>query len=75
MRKSDRWEDAADVCGRQDELIRMMEPARRLQLAQELLQTAWEHKQSGLRLQYPDWSAEQVGAKARRVFITGYAGA
>jgi hypothetical protein len=53
----------------------MMEPARRLQIAQELLQTAWELKQSGLRAQYPEWTEERIRAKARRVFITGYAGA
>jgi hypothetical protein len=75
MNKSDVLEAAADVSGRQDELIRMMESSRRLQIAQELWQTAWELKQSGLRAQYPDWTEEQIRAKARRVFITGYAGA
>jgi hypothetical protein len=75
MNKCDLSEAAADVSGRQDELIRMMESSRRLQIAQELWQTAWELKQSGLRAQYPDWTEEQIRAKARRVFITGYAGA
>jgi hypothetical protein len=75
MNKSDVLEAAAGVSGRQDELIRMMESSRRLQIAQELWQTAWELKQSGLRAQYPDWTEEQIRAKARRVFITGYAGA
>jgi hypothetical protein len=75
MNKCDLLEAAADVPGRQDELIRMMESSRRLQIAQELWQTAWELKQSGLRAQYPDWTEEQIRAKARRVFITGYAGA
>ncbi len=75
VKKSDRWEAEADVCVRQEGLIRQMTPARRLQIAQELLQTAWELKQSGLRAQYPEWTEEQIRAKARRVFITGYAGA
>jgi hypothetical protein len=75
VKKSDRWEAEADVCVRQEGLLRHMTPARRLQIAQELLQTAWELKQSGLRAQYPEWTEEQIRAKARRVFITGYAGA
>jgi hypothetical protein len=75
MKNCDSSEAEADVCRLQDELIRKMDPSRRLQIAQELWQTAWELKQSGLRAQYPEWTEEQIRAKARRVFITGYAGA
>lgn len=75
MKNCDSLEAEADLCRLQDELIRKMEPSRRLQIAHELWQTAWELKQSGLRAQYPEWTEEQIRAKARRVFITGYAGA
>lgn len=75
MKNCGSLEAEADVCRLQDELIRKMEPSRRLKIAQELWQTAWELKQSGLRAQYPEWTEEQIRAKARRVFITGYAGA
>jgi hypothetical protein len=59
----------------QDELIRAMSPARRLEIAQELYDTAWQLKVAGLRREHPDWSDEHLVAKARRVFLTGYAGA
>lgn len=59
----------------QNELIRRMTPARRLEIAQELYRTAWQLKEAGLRRQYPDWSEEEIHAKCRRVFVTGYAGA
>lgn len=59
----------------QDEIIRKMTPARRLEVARGLYETAWKLKAAGLRHQHPDWSEEQVLAKVRRVFLTGYAGA
>lgn len=59
----------------QDELIRRMTPGRRLQIARELYETAWQLKEAGLRRQHPDWSEEEIRAKCRRVFVTGYAGA
>lgn len=59
----------------QDEIIRTMGPARRLELAQELYETAWQVKAAGLRREYPDWPEELILAKLRRVFVTGYAGA
>ncbi len=59
----------------QSELIRAMTPTQRLQTAQDIYDTAWQIKESGLRSQHPDWSSEQITAKTRRVFQTGYAGA
>ncbi len=69
---------AAHVCEaerRQAELIRRMSPGRRLEIAQELYETAWQLKEAGLRRQHPDWSDADIRAKCRRIFITGYAGA
>ncbi len=60
---------------RQGELIRRMSPGRRLEIAQELYDTAWQLKEAGLRRQYPEWSDAEIHAKCRRVFVTGYAGA
>jgi len=59
----------------QAELIRRMSPGRRLEIARELYETAWQLKEAGLRRQYPDWSDAEIRAKCRRVFVTGYAGA
>jgi len=58
----------------QSDLIRKMTPGKRLSTAMALYQTAWEIKKSGLRAQHPDWTDEAVAARARRVFVTGYAG-
>jgi hypothetical protein len=52
-----------------------MTPGRRLQVASELYEMAWKLKAAGLRRQHPAWPEEQIFAKVRRVFITGYAGA
>ena len=59
----------------QDDIIRKMTPARRLEVARGLYETAWKLKAAGLRHQHPDWPEEQILAKVRRVFLTGYAGA
>lgn len=59
----------------QDEILRTMSPGRRLQVAQELYETAWQLKAAGLRREHPDWPEERVMGKLRRVFVTGYAGA
>lgn len=58
----------------QKELIRKMTPKKRLLTAFALYETAWEIKKSGLRALHPDWTEEAVQARARRVFVTGYAG-
>jgi hypothetical protein len=59
----------------QDEMIRAMSPGRRLAVAQELYETAWQLKLAGLRREHPERSDEVILAQARRVFLTGYAGA
>lgn len=60
---------------KQEELIRFMTPQRRLAVARELYEAAWQIKESALRRQHPGWSEQEVQAKCRRVFLTGYAGA
>lgn len=59
----------------QDEIIRRMTPARRLDVARELYETAWQLKWAGVKRQHPEWHEQEVFAKVRRVFLTGYAGA
>jgi hypothetical protein len=58
----------------QEEIIRKMTPARRLEVARGLYKTALKLKAAGLRHLNPDWPEEQILAKVRRVFLTGYAG-
>lgn len=60
---------------KQEETIRAMTPQRRLAVARELYETAWQIKKGALRRQHPDWSDQEILAKCRRVFLTGYAGA
>lgn len=59
---------------RQKDLIRRMSPARRLEIAAQLYETAWQLKMAGLRRQHPGWTEEQLQAATRKIFITGYAG-
>jgi hypothetical protein len=59
----------------QDAILRLMSPARRLAIADELYATAWQIKAAGLRREHPDWPEEKILGKLRRIFITGYAGA
>jgi hypothetical protein len=51
-----------------------MTPAQKFAIARELYDTAWEIKKSALRAQYPEWTDEQVLARVKRIFTTGYAG-
>jgi hypothetical protein len=60
---------------KQDEIIRRMTPARRLKVARELNETAWQFKWAGVKRQHPEWQDQEIFAKVRRVFLTGYAGA
>lgn len=59
----------------QDDLIRRMTPARRLEVARELHDTAWNLKMAVVKREHPEWPDDEVFAKVRRVFLTGYAGA
>ncbi len=58
----------------QREIIRKMTPAQKFAIAQGLYDAAWEIKRAALRTQHPDWTEEQVLARVRRIFTTGYAG-
>lgn len=55
-------------------IVRKMTPAQKFAIARELYDTAWEIKKSSLRTQYPGWTDEQVLARVKRIFTTGYAG-
>ncbi len=59
----------------QDELIRKMSSKRRLGIAGEFGKTAWQLTQSGLRARHAGWTEEQITRAARRIFLTGHAGA
>ena len=59
----------------QQALIRAMTPYRRLEIAQELYQTAWAIKAAGLRTQFPEVNEIEIHEGVRRIFQTGYAGA
>jgi hypothetical protein len=59
---------------KQQELIRRMTPQRRLAIARELYETAWQTKETSLRRQYPDWSDREIQANRRRILLTGHAG-
>jgi hypothetical protein len=58
----------------QREIIRKMTPAQKFAIARELYDTAWEIKKSALRAQHPDWTDDQVLARVKRIFTTGYDG-
>jgi len=58
----------------QREIIRKMTPAQKFAIARELYDTAWEIKKSAIRAQYPEWTDEQILARVKRIFTTGYAG-
>jgi len=58
----------------QREIIRKMTPAQKFAIAQGLYDTAWEIKRAALRQQHPEWTEEQVLARVRRIFTTGYLG-
>lgn len=58
----------------QREIIRKMNPAQKFAIARGLYDTAWEIKRAALRKQHPDWTEDQVLARVRRIFTTGYAG-
>lgn len=71
----DAFPDLSSAESKQDDIIRGMTPARRLEVARELYDTAWNLKMAVIRRQHPEWPDEEVFAKVRRVFLTGYAGA
>jgi hypothetical protein len=53
----------------QREIFRKMSPARKVELAFELYDTAKKLKAVGLRAQHPDWSEEQIADKVREIFL------
>jgi len=58
----------------QREIIRKMTTEQKFAIARGLYDTAWEIKRAALRKQHPDWTEDQVFARVRRIFTTGYAG-
>lgn len=53
----------------QVEILRRMTPEQRWQAARRLYWTVRRHKTAFLQSQHPDWSAEQVEAEVRRIFL------
>lgn len=54
---------------KQIEAYRRMSPERKLEIAAELREAAWQMKAAGIRMQHPDWSEERVQEEVRRIFL------
>jgi hypothetical protein len=52
-----------------DRAIRGMTAEQKLASAEALWHTAWELKTAGVRMQYPEWSDDQVAARVRQLFL------
>jgi hypothetical protein len=50
-------------------IFQSMTPARKLQLALRLHESARRLKTSALRQQHPDWTEEQISRKVREIFL------
>ena len=51
------------------ELIRALTPARKLEIAHGLWQTAWELTTAGVRAREPGLSESEVTARVREIFL------
>lgn len=54
---------------KQVEAFKRMNPARKLEIASQLREEAWNLKAAGLRAQHPDWTEVEVQEKVREIFI------
>ena len=55
----------------QKELLKKMTPAQKLNLAQQLYNSARQLKEAGVRMQHPDWDETQVQKAVREAFLYG----
>ena len=49
-------------------ILRRMTPAQKLAVMHTLWRQAWNLKAAGVRMQYPEWTGEQVAARVREIF-------
>jgi hypothetical protein len=53
----------------QTRLLQEMSAERKLEVAQQLRETAWALKAVGVRRQYPDLSEHEVQERVRQIFL------
>lgn len=51
------------------EILKKMSPAKKLEAAERLYQTAWTLKSAGLSNLHPDWSAEKIREETKKIFF------
>lgn len=49
-------------------ILRRMTPVQKLAVMDALWRQAWNLKAAGVRMQYPEWTGEQVAARVREIF-------
>ncbi len=49
-------------------ILRRMTPMQKLAVMDALWRQAWNLKAAGVRMQYPEWTSEQVAARVREIF-------
>lgn len=54
---------------KQVQLLAKMTPEQKLNLAQQLYNSARQLKEAGLRMQHPDWNETQVQQAVREAFL------
>ena len=56
---------------KQTELLKKMTPEQKLNLSQQLYNSARQLKEAGIRMQHPDWDETQVQQAVREAFLYG----
>ena len=64
-----RQEMESDGRRRQIEILAVMSPSRRWELAVSLYRSAWALKQAYFRATHPDWSEQRIVEETRRAFF------
>ena len=54
---------------RQIELYRLMSPSQKIRIALRLYYSAWQLKESGLRVHHPEWTQEELQEKTKEIFL------
>lgn len=54
---------------KQIQLLKKMTPEQKLNLAQQLYNSARQLKEAGIRMQHPDWDENQVQQAVREAFL------
>lgn len=58
-----------DASSKQEEILKKMSPARKLEVAQQLYVSAFQLKKAWLENQHPDWSQERLEEETRKIFF------